>query len=120
MPYQFDEHDAADLTNMIRRRRPQWSTQGIMRQLQQAAERNATISQATSAAEKTWNNPKANTPAALNWPEHWQSDTKTKAAGNINAPRLCVECTPARKHPVEQMTKQAHGYVCGEHQEENK
>ena len=118
MPYQFDEHDAHDLTNMIRRRRPQWSTQGIMRQLQQAAERNATISQATAAAEKTWNNPKANTPAALNWPEHWTPDTKTKAAGNINAPRLCVECTPARKHPVEQMTKQAHGYVCGEHQED--
>jgi len=117
MPYQFDEHDAHDLTNMIRRRRPQWSTQGIMRQLQQAAERNATISQATSAAEKTWNNPKANTPAALNWPEHWAADTKTKAAGNINAPRLCVECTPARKFPVSEMTKQDHGYVCGNHQE---
>ena len=41
----------------------------------------------------------------------------SKAAGNINAPRLCVECTPARKHPVEQMTKMPHGYVCGEHQE---
>jgi len=42
----------------------------------------------------------------------------SKAAGNINAPRLCVECTPARKHPVSEMTKQAHGYVCGNHQEE--
>ena len=45
---------------------------------------------------------------------------QAKAAGSINAPRLCVECTPARKHPVQDMTKMPHGYVCGDHQEDTK
>jgi len=117
MPYQFDEHDAHDLTNMIRRRRPQWSTQGIMRQLQQAAERNATISQATSAAEKTWSNPKANTPAALMWSEHWEEPTGKRSA--VTGERLCTHCDPPRRHPMDNMSKESGSWKCLECTESN-
>jgi hypothetical protein len=68
MAYKFDEHDAMDLSRMIRRRRSDWTQQGIMKQLQVAAEAGASLGQVTSAAERTWMNPKAKTPAALNWP----------------------------------------------------
>ena len=114
MTHKFDEHDATDLSRIIRRRRPHWNHNGIMGFLQQAALRGASLTQVMAAAEKTWTNQKATTPAAILWPEHW-SDT-TQPANNLMAPRLCVECTA--KRPVTQMTKQAHGWVCNEHQEE--
>lgn len=116
----FDYHDAYDLTRMIRRRRPQWNENGVLKFLEQAAESGASLTQMMAAAEKTWENKKATTPAALLWPEHWEAAKTSQAAGNIMAPRLCVECTPARKHPVNEMTKMGHGYVCNNHTEENK
>jgi hypothetical protein len=118
MSQKFDEHDANDLSRIIRRRRPHWNHNGIMGFLQQAALRGASLAQVMSAAEKTWNNQKATTPAAIMWPEHWTTESKTsQTAGNIMAPRLCVECTPARKYPQNQMTKQPHGWVCNQHDE---
>lgn len=113
MAYKFDEHDAMDLSRMIRRRRSDWTQQGIMKQLQVAAEAGASLGQVTSAAEKTWNNPKAKTPAALNWPEHW-TDTKEKAL-NMSGERLCSGCQPARKHPVSEMVRSSSGsWFCRE------
>lgn len=116
----FTYHDAFDLSRMIRRRRGGWNQEGVMKFLMQAAERGASLTQLMAAAEKTWNNAKAKTPAALLWDEHWEEPKTSQAAGNIMAPRLCVECTPARKHPVTEMTKMGHGYVCNNHTEENK
>lgn len=120
MTQKFDEEDAKNLYWIIQRRRPNWHWKGIMHSLQQAASRGASLTQVMSAAEKTWNNTKATTPAAILWDEHWESAKGSQTAGNIMAPRLCVECTPARKHPVNEMTKMPHGYVCGGHNEENK
>jgi hypothetical protein len=112
----FDYHDAYDLSRMIRRRRPAWNENGIRGFLQKAAQRGASLTQVMAAAEKTWNNPKAKTPAALLWEENWLPDTKTsQTAGNIMAPRLCVECTA--KKPVTEMTKHSHGWVCNNHEE---
>jgi hypothetical protein len=71
-----------------------------------------------AAAEKTWNNQKATTPAAILWDEHWSADKTSQTAGNLMAPRLCVECTA--KRPVTEMTKHAHGWVCNTHTEESK
>lgn len=117
MTEKFDEEDAKNLYFIIQRRRPNWHWKGIMHSLQQAASRGASLTQVMSAAEKTWNNQKATTPAAILWPEHWEI-AKSKTAGNIMGQMLCVECTPARKHPVAEMTKQAHGYVCNQHEED--
>jgi len=119
MTEKFDEEDAKNLYWIIQRRRPGWHWKGIMHSLQQAASRGASLTQVMAAAEKTWNNKKATTPAAILWDEHWEA-AKTQAAGNIMAPRLCVECTPARKHPVTEMTKQGHGWVCNNHTEDGK
>lgn len=115
MTHKFDEHDATDITRIIRRRRPHWNHNGIMGFLQQAAQRGASLTQVMAAAEKTWNNQKATTPAAIMWPEHWEPD-KPRTAGNLMGHMLCVECTT--KHPTTQMTKQPHGWVCNEHQED--
>lgn len=115
MTEKFDEEDAKNLYFIIQRRRPNWHWKGIMHSLQQAASRGASLTQVMSAAEKTWNNQKATTPAAILWEEHWASD-KAQAAGNLMAPRLCVEC--ATKHLVTEMTKHAHGWVCNQHEEE--
>jgi len=119
MTQKFDEEDAKNLYWIIQRRRPGWHWKGIMHSLQQAASRGASLTQVMAAAEKTWNNQKATTPAALLWEENWIPDTKSKTAGNLMGQMLCVECTPARKHPVAEMTKHAHGWVCNEHQEES-
>jgi len=117
MQLHFDIPEAQLLTEIIRIHRPKWAAKAIMRQLQVAALTGATLGQATAAAERAMKNPKYTAPDSINFAENWE-EPKTKAAGNLMAPRLCVECTPARKHPVSEMTKQAHGYVCGEHQEE--
>jgi hypothetical protein len=107
MPYKFDEHDATDLSRMIRRRRPQWTHQGIMRKLQEAAERGASLGQVTTAAEKATQNKKAQTPDSILWPEHWIPDTKQPA---MSGERLCGECT--RKHPANEMTQQDGIWKC--------
>jgi hypothetical protein len=112
----FGEYDAENITNIIRRRQPHWNHKGIMGFLQQASQSGASLTQVMAAAEKTWNNAKAKTPAALLWPEHWTADKTSQAAGNIMAPRLCVECTA--KRPVTEMTKHPHGWVCNTHEEE--
>lgn len=113
MAYKFDEHDASDLSRIIRRRRPGWNHNGIMGQLQQAAERGASLGQVTAAAERTWMNPKAKTPAALLWPEHWE-EAKGKAL-NMSGERLCAGCNPARKHPIQDMTEVTSGvWMCGD------
>lgn len=109
MAFKYDEHDAADLSRIIRRRRPQWNHNGIMKQLQIAAETGASLGQVTAAAEKTWMNPKAQTPAALNWPEHWESDPKSKA---IHGDRLCAYCEPPRRHPITVMTNHDGIWMC--------
>ena len=110
MPYKFDEHDATDLSRMIRRRRPEWTHQGIMKSLQQAAEAGATLGQATTAAEKSTQNKKALTPAAIMWAEHWAAEAKSV---NMTGTRLCSQCDPARKHPVADMTELARGvWIC--------
>ncbi|MGO4583609.1 hypothetical protein AB4Z38_06940 [Arthrobacter sp. 2RAF6] len=112
MPYKFDEHDATDLSRMIRRRRPEWTHQGIMKSLQQAAEAGATLGQVTTAAEKSTQNKKALTPAAIMWPEHWTTEAKTP---NMTGTRLCAQCDPARKHAVTDMTEVARGvWICHE------
>jgi len=112
MPYKFDEHDATDLSRMIRRRRPDWTHQGIMKSLQQAAEAGASLGQVTMAAEKSTQNKKALTPAAIMWAEHWTADVK---AVNMTGTRLCAQCDPARKHPVAEMTEITKGvWLCGE------
>ena len=113
MAYKFDEHDASDLSRISRRRRPGWNHNGIMGQLQQAAERGASLTQVTAAAERTWMNDKAKTPAALLWPEHWE-ETKGKAL-NMSGERLCSGCDPARKHPVSEMVRSTSGsWFCRE------
>jgi len=114
MSFKFSREDAADLINMIRRRRPEWTEKGILSQLQTAAEHGASLGQVTTAAEKTWNNPKAKTPAALLWAEHWEVTT-TKAV-NLTGARYCVECNPARKHPIADMTQVGPGqWICDGH-----
>jgi len=119
MTEKFDHEDAKNIYFIIQRRRPQWHWKGIMHSLEAAAKRGASLTQVMAAAEKTWNNSKATTPAALLWEENWLPDTKTsQTAGNIMAPRLCVECTA--KRPVTEMTKHSHGWVCNEHEEDGK
>lgn len=85
-----------------------------MDQLGIAARAGASLGQVMAAAEKAMNNPKQLTPAAIMFPENWE-DTKAKSAGNIAAPRLCVECTT--KRDINEMTKHAHGWVCNNHEE---
>jgi hypothetical protein len=116
MTEKFDYHDAYDLTRMIRRRRPAWNEKGVLNSLQQAASRGASLTQVMAAAEKTWNNQKATTPAAILWPEHWEV-VKSKTAGNLMGDQLCIECVT--KKPVTEMTKHAHGWVCNTHGEES-
>jgi len=116
----YTDEDAVSIYWIIHRRRPNWHWRGIMDALMTAASRGASLTQVMAAAEKTWNNEKAKTPAAILWDEHWAADKTSQAAGNLMAPRLCVECSPARKFPVTEMTKQAHGYVCGGHGEDGK
>lgn len=113
----YDIPEAQLLTQIIRLHRPRWAAKAIMAELQIAALTGATLGQVTAAAERAWKNDKNIAPPSINFPENWEEPKKT--AGNMMAPRLCVECTPARKHPVSEMTKMAHGYVCGAHQEGN-
>jgi hypothetical protein len=100
MPYKYDEHDATDLSKIIRRRRPEWTHKGIMTTLQQLAATGATLGQATTAAEKAALNKNATTPAAILWPEHLTPDTKTVS---IHGTRVCGECT--HKKPAHEMTR---------------
>jgi hypothetical protein len=116
MTEKFDEEDAKNLYWIIQRRRPQWHWKGIMHSLQQAASRGASLTQVMAAAEKTWNNQKATTPAAILWPEHWSEVKGSKTAGSIMDPQLCIECLT--RHDVTEMTKHAHGWVCNSHQED--
>lgn len=111
----FDIPEAELLTQIIRLHRPRWSGKAVMTELQIAALAGATLGQVTSAAEKAMKNPKNLLPPSINFPENWE-ESKNKSAGNIMAPRLCVEC--ATKHPVTEMTKQPHGWICNTHQEE--
>jgi len=114
MPLHFDIPEAHLLTQIIQLHRPRWAAKAIMAELQIAALTGATLGQVTAAAERAMKNPKNIAPPSINFPENWE-EPKTKAAGNIMAPRLCVEC--ATKHPVTEMTKHPHGYVCNNHQE---
>ena len=112
MPYKYDEHDATDLSRIIRRRRPEWTHKGIMTTLQQLAATGATLGQATTAAEKATQNKNATTPASILWPEHLTSDTKTPT---INTTRICGECT--RRKPTHEMTRtngDDHHSICAE------
>jgi hypothetical protein len=102
----FTYEDAYDLSRMIRRRRPDWNQKAIMNRLQTLAEGGASLTQATAAAEKTWNNPKARTPDALLWPEHWQQDKQAA----VGLERLCIECT--KKHPIGEMTNFGGTWKC--------
>jgi hypothetical protein len=116
MTEKFDHEDAKNIYFIIQRRRPNWHWKGIMHSLEAAAKRGASLTQVMAAAEKTWNNQKATTPAAILWDEHWTADKGSQTAGNLMAPRLCVECTA--KRPVTEMTKHPHGWVCNTHEEE--
>lgn len=114
MALKFDEHDAVDMSRMIRRRRPNWAYKAIMSNLQRAALAGASIGQVMAAAEKAMNNPKHLTPDAINFPENWvQAGSKT--AGNIAADRLCAECTT--KFPADQVSRHpsGSGYICNNH-----
>lgn len=83
-----------------------------MKSLQQAAEAGASLGQVTMAAEKSTQNKKALTPAAIMWAEHWAAEAK---APNMTGVRLCAQCDPARKHPVSEMTEITKGvWLCGE------
>lgn len=114
MALKFDEHDAADMSRMIRRRRPTWDYRAIMTNLQRAAQAGASLGQVMAAAEKAMNNPKQLTPAAIMFPENWD-EPKGKTASNIAAPRLCAEC--ATRYPADQVTRHpsGHGYICTNH-----
>jgi len=114
MPLHFDIPEAHLLTQIIQLHRPRWAAKAIMAEFQIAALTGATLGQVTAAAERAMKNQKNIAPPSINFPENWE-EPKTKAAGNIMAPRLCVEC--ATKHPVTEMTKHPHGYVCNNHQE---
>lgn len=117
MPYKhFNEYDAPHLIKLIQRRRPTWNPIGIGEALRKAAERDWTLGQITSAAENAaLDKEGAKTPEAMLFDKYQQAATKAKI---IAEKMLCVECTPARKHPVNEMTKMGHGYVCGGHGEE--
>jgi hypothetical protein len=112
----FNRHDMPDLCAIIQRRRPRWDYGAIVAELKIAALRMATLGQVMSAAEKAMNNPKCLTPKAINFPENWEQ-TQAKTAGNIAAPRVCMECT--QRFPADQVTKHpsGHGFICGNHEE---
>ena len=114
MPYKhFNEYDAPHLIKLIQRRRPTWNPKGIGEALRRAAESDWTLGQVTSAAEKAaLDKDGAKTPEAILFDKYQQ----TEQARNTPASMLCVECTT--KHPTTQMTKQPHGWVCNEHQED--
>lgn len=107
MPLKFDEADADDLINIIRRRRPNWHPQAIKSQLGIAANRGASLGEVTSAAEKAMNDPKAKLPPAILWPEYW-GNPETRA---LTGDRLCVECT--MRFAVETMTRRGRFFYCG-------
>lgn len=114
MPYtHFNEHDAHDLINLIKRRRPNWNDKAIGEVLRKASESDLTLGQITTAAENAANDKTAKTPEAILFDKYRQSTAKNKTiTGNM----LCVEC--ATKHPVTEMTKLPHGWVCNQHQED--
>lgn len=117
MPYKhFNEYDAPHLIKLIQRRRPTWNPTGIGEVLRKAAERDMTLGQITTAAENAaLDKEGAKTPEAILFDKYQQATSKAKI---IAENMLCVECTPARKHPVAEMTKHSHGWVCNSHQEE--
>jgi hypothetical protein len=100
-PRNFTFQDAYDISRMVKRRRPGWNQEAIIERLQKLADAGASLVQVTAAAEKTWNNPKASTPAALLWDEHLKPDER-KPAG-ILTKRMCMECTV--KVPLDQITR---------------
>lgn len=108
----FEPEDGQDLSSIIRRRRPRWAHSAIMEQLGIAAKAGASLSQVMAAAEKAMNNQKHMTPAAIMFPENWEQ-TNTKTAGNIAAPRVCMECT--QRFPADQVSRHpsGHGFICG-------
>jgi hypothetical protein len=115
MQLHFNTPEAEYLIKIIQIHRPRWARTAIMAELQIAALAGATLGQVTTAAEKAMKNPKNIAPPSINFPENWENE-KPKTAGNLMAPRLCVECTA--KKPVTEMTKHAHGWVCNTHTEE--
>ena len=115
MQLHYDIPEATLLIQIIQLHRPRWAAAAIMKELQIAALAGATLGQVTSAAEKAMKNPKNLLPPSINFPENWETE-KPRTAGNLMAPRLCVEC--ATKRPVTEMTKHAHGWVCNQHEEE--
>jgi len=116
MDLKFNEYDAVDLSSIIRRYRPRWAHSAIMTQLGIAAKSGASLGQVMAAAEKAMNNEKQLTPAAIMFPENWEQ-SNTKSAGNIAAPRVCMECT--QRFPADQVTRHpsGHGFICGGHEE---
>jgi hypothetical protein len=107
MQTKFDEADADDLINIIRRRRPNWHPAAIKAQLGIAANRGASLGEVTSAAEKAMHDPKAKLPPSILWPEFWGNPETQHLSGT----RLCVECT--RHFAVETMTKRGKFFYCG-------
>lgn len=108
----YTPEEAWFIMRIINHRRPQWAQSVIMAQLKIAMLRGATLGQATAAAERATNNKRATAPTSIMWPEHWEDEKKSKSAGNVAGPRVCMECTG--RFPADQVSKHpsGHGFIC--------
>lgn len=117
MMMQFGREESKAISAVVRAFRPEWEHPGVMHWLQALALEGLDVRTVAKAAIRAAQDPTTTTPKAITWTKY-RADPVAATGPKDPGQRICVECTPPRRHNTDTMTKTEHGWTCQQCTEE--